>query len=300
MGHDRANEGVAFIDGKYVPVAEAGIPILDWGFLRSDATYDVVHVWKGRFFRLTDHLDRFERGMKELHLELPYTRQEIARILTECVRKSGLRDAYVEMICTRGIPPTGSRDLRQCVNRFYAFAIPFVWVANPEQRVSGLRLVISSTRRIPATSVDPTVKNYHWLDFVRGLWDAYERGGDTTVLTDAENNVVEGPGFNIFAMEQGRIWTPGAGMLEGITRKTVIELCEELDLPFTIGPLPAERLRNADEAFVTSTAGGILWVATVDGVPLSGGAPGPVTRRLHDLYWSRKEGGWHGTVIEYG
>ena len=120
--------GAAFVEGRFVPVAQARIPILDWGFLRSDATYDVAHVWRGSFFRLEDHLSRFERGMARLRMSLPYGRDDMRDILVECVRLSGLREAYAEIICTRGVPPPGSRDPRECENRFYAFVVPFVWM----------------------------------------------------------------------------------------------------------------------------------------------------------------------------
>src|SRR5215203_4937899 len=122
--------GAAFVDGRFVPIAEARVPILDWGFLRSDATYDVAHVWRGSFFRLEDHLDRFERSMEHLRLSLPYGRDDIRDVLIECVRLSGLRDAYAEIICTRGIPKPGSRGSRDCENRFYAFVVPFIWIAD--------------------------------------------------------------------------------------------------------------------------------------------------------------------------
>src|SRR5215211_6881279 len=127
--HEAYVDGAAFVDGRFVPVAEARVPILDWGFLRSDATYDVGHVWRSRFFRLEDHLDRFERSMEHLRLSPPYDRCEIRDILIECVRLSGLRDAYAEVICTRGIPRPGSRDPRDCENRFYAFVVPFISIA---------------------------------------------------------------------------------------------------------------------------------------------------------------------------
>ena len=97
-------EGAAFIDGCIVPIAQARLPLLDWGFLHSDATYDVVHVRQGAFFRLNDHLDRFERGMQKLHMELHIDRAQILDILLACVRATGLQNAYVEMICTRGVP----------------------------------------------------------------------------------------------------------------------------------------------------------------------------------------------------
>lgn len=151
-------DGVAFIDGDYMPIGEARIPITDWGFLRSDLTYDVVAVWGGGFFRLEDHLDRFFRSIGKLHMQSPHERGDIADILTECVRRSGLREAYVEMIPTRGTPPPGSRDPRACENRFYALAIPYVWIATPEKQAQGLHMTFSSMPRIAPGSVDPTVK----------------------------------------------------------------------------------------------------------------------------------------------
>ena len=159
-------QGCAWIEGKYVPVAEARISIFDWGFLHSDATYDVAHVWQGRFFRLADHIARFEASMAGLRMSIEQDSAAIETILTKCVRKSGLRDAYVEMICTRGLPAPGSRDPRTCRNRFFAFAIPFIWIADLEQQNVGLHLLISDRQRIPPEALDPRIKNYHWLDMV--------------------------------------------------------------------------------------------------------------------------------------
>jgi branched-chain amino acid aminotransferase len=287
MAADRASysDGAAFIDGRFVPVAEARVPILDWGFLRSDATYDVAHVWRGGFFRLEDHLDRFARGMERLRMRVPYVRQEIREILMECVRLSGLRDAYVEVVCTRGVPPPGSRDPRDCENSLFAFAVPFVWIADAEKQERGLDAVIGCVRRIQPEAVDPTVKNYHWLDLVAGLYEAYDRGGETVILTDSEDNVVEGPGFNVFAVKDGKISTPFRGVLEGITRRTVVELAAGHGIPLEARGVPAGEVREADEVFVTSTAGGIMPVTKVDGEPVGDGTPGPVTLRLRDAYW---------------
>jgi branched-chain amino acid aminotransferase len=278
-------DGAAFVEGRFVPVGEARVPILDWGFLRSDATYDVAHVWRGSFFRLEDHLDRFERGMERLRMSLPYGRGEIRDVLVECVRLSGLRDAYAEIICTRGVPPPGSRDPRDCKNNFFAFVVPFVWIADPDMQVRGLHATIGRVQRIQSESVDPTVKNYHWLDLEAGLYEAYERGGETVILVDWDENVVEGPGFNVFAVKDGGAFTPSRGVLEGITRKTVIELAAELGIPLEVRPVPADEIRAADEVFITSTAGGIIPVTTVDGEPVAAGEPGPVTWRLREAYW---------------
>ena len=138
--------------------------------------------------------------------------------------RSGHRDSYVEMVLTRGVSPTFSRDPRDARNQLICFAIPFGWILKPEDREAGLSLAISDIRRIPPESIDPTVKNYHWLDFVMGLYDAYDRGAQNVVLTNASGNLAEGPGFNIFVIGKGRIATPDRGVLRGVTRQTTIEL----------------------------------------------------------------------------
>jgi branched-chain amino acid aminotransferase len=279
--------GTAYMDGRFCALSEAKISVLDWGFLRSDATYDVVHVWRRRFFRLDAHLDRFLASVDKLHLRLPFDRQGLRKILIECARRSGLDDAYVEMICTRGRSPTYSRDPRDAVNRFIAFAIPFGWVADEDQRRRGLHLAIGTVTRIPPQSVDPTIKNYHSLDLVSGMFEAYERGADNVVLVNTEGDIAEGPGYNVFAVKDGALTTPDSGVLQGITRQTALELAAELAIPAAEAPLSADALRGADEVFITSTAGGIISVTRIDDAPVGDGQPGPLTRRLTDLYWEK-------------
>ena len=280
--------GVAFIDGEFKPISQAKISVLDWGLLRSDATYDVAHVWQGRFFRLEDHLDRFLQSVSKLRMRVPVDRAELSGILAECVTRAGLQDAYVEMVCTRGSSPTFSRDPRDAVNRFFAFAIPFGWILTPEQRLQGLDVAVAEhVQRIPPGSVDPTTKNYHWLDLVMGLFEAYDRGAANVILTDGAGLVTEGPGFNVFVVTGGRVATPDLGVLEGITRRTALELCAELQIPADVRPVAVAELGQADEVFITSTAGGVMPVTRLDGRPLASGAPGPLTLQLIDAYWAK-------------
>lgn len=286
----RFSAGVAWIDQKLMPIAEARIPILDWGFLRSDATYDVVHVWKGKFFRLDDHLQRFFRNTERLRYRLPVAKHEIEPLLRNLLAVSGLADAYVAMIATRGTPKLGSRDPRECRNAFYAFAIPFVWIADPQKQRQGLHLAVSSIVRISPNSIDPTVKNYHWLDFQTALLEAYDAGAETVVLCDEAGNVVEGPGFNIFAVKDGQMATPARGMLQGITRRTMIEIAEALAVPVAQRAVSAAELRSADEVIITSTAGGVMPVTRIDHRHVGTGAPGPLFHRMHERYWALHDG----------
>ena len=292
-------DGIAWIEGRYVPIAEARIPLLDWGFLRSDANQDTVTVWDGAFFRLDDHLARFARNIAKLRMTGPCDARERREIVVECVRRSGLRQAYVQMIMTRGRPPVGSRDPRRCVNAFYVFCIPYVWIATPEKKARGLHLHVSDRWRIPPESVDPTLKHYHWLEFEMGLFDAYDRGAETVVLSDRRGRVTEGPGFNLFLVEGGGLRTPDEGVLDGMTRRTVMELCEEAGIPCRLEGIAKSRLAGADEVFLSSSGGGIIPVSRIDGAPVGGGKPGPLTRRLDELYWSKRAAGWHATPVDY-
>jgi branched-subunit amino acid aminotransferase/4-amino-4-deoxychorismate lyase len=295
-----ATPGWAWIDGAYTPVAEARIPILDTGFVRSDATYDVVAVWKGKFFRLDDHLDRLQRGCEKLRLRLALTRADMREILIEVVRRSGLRDAYVEGIASRGVPAPDSRDPRRCIPRFYAYAIPYVWIVPPEQQDRGTSVVVAhDTLRTPPGAFDPTVKNFQWGDFMRALFEAYDRDSQLPLLTDGDGKVTEGPGFNIFAVVNGVLHTPARGVLQGITRRTVLEIAAELDLPAETDDVPVSALYGASELFLTSTAGGVMPVALLDGLRVGSTCPGPITRQIRARYWHWHDDSRFTTAIDY-
>ena len=119
------------------------------------------------------------------------------------------------------------------------------------------------------------------------MFEAYDRNAENVVLLDTDGNVAEGPGFNLFVVKNGTITTPARGVLEGITRHTVIELCAELGIDASKAPVPVDDLHNADEVFISSTAGGIMPVTRIDDVAIGNGNPGPITRKLTDLYWQK-------------
>lgn len=292
-------DGCVFIDERYVAPHEARISIFDPGFTRGDAVYDTVSVWKGWFFRLDDHVARFQRSAAGMRLTCPHPPEEVKRILAECVHRAGLESAYVQMILTRGeFPAPDRRDPRLCQNRFIGLALPYIWIVSPERQAVGIDLALADVRRTPSEAMDPRVKNFNWMDLQRGLFQALDRGADTAVLCTPAGHLAEGPGFNLFVARDGALFTPRGNVLEGITRATVLELAVELGIAAHEADLPAEALRQADEAFLSSTAGGVMPVARVDGVPLGPGRPGPLTERLRALYWQRREEGWRGTRVE--
>jgi branched-chain amino acid aminotransferase len=291
-------DGAAYVKGRFVPIAEASIPVTDWGFTRSDAVYDVVHVFGGGFFRLNDHLDRFTRSMQARRLNPPEDRVAIEAVLHRCVALTGLRDAYVAMVASRGRPRVaGSRRPADCENHLIAYAIPWIDVIPKDVQERGAHLWIASTPRVPDASVDPTVKNYQWSDLTSGLMEAHDHGYDTAILCDAQGFVTEGPGFNIFIVKDGKVITPDRGSLHGITRKSVLELCGMMGIPAEVAPLPRGELEDADEVFAATTAGGVMPVSRVGGRILGNDRPGPVSLSLKDAYWRKHAEGWHYTPV---
>ncbi len=291
--------GAAYVDGQFCPIEEARIPLLDWGFIRSDACQDTISVWEGLFFRLQDHLDRFQRSIARLRMSSPESPDQIRWIAHELVVLPGFRNAYVQIIMTRGRPPIGSRDIRLCKNRLQAFSMPYMWVAAPEVQARGMSLHTSKRVRVPPQSVDPLVKHYHWLDFQMGLFEAYDAGAETVIIQDLNGYFTEGPGFNIFAEINGRLVTPQQGVLDGMTRRTTFELCRDLGIEVVEGKYTPEQLRSANEVFLTSTAGGIIPVNRVDNSIIADGTPGTKTVCLHTEYWKRRVAGWHAEPVIY-
>ncbi|HEY5796093.1 MAG TPA: aminotransferase class IV [Bosea sp. (in: a-proteobacteria)] len=291
-------DGAAYVRGRFVPIAEATLPVTDWGFTRSDVVYDVVHVVKNGFFRLGDHLDRFEHSMQRRRIRPPEDRAAIEAILHRCVALSGLSDAYVAMVASRGRPRiAGSRRPADCDNHLIAYALPWIDVIPRDVQERGAHIWIASTPRVPDESVDPTVKNYQWNDLTSGLLEAHDEGFDTALLCDAQGFLTEGPGFNVFIVRDGKVSTPDRGSLHGITRKSVLELCSELGIEAAVEPVPRAAIEEADEVFLATTAGGVMPASRIGGRILGNDRPGPISLKLKQTYWSKHDEGWHRTPV---
>lgn len=292
-------KGAAWIRGEIVPVQEATIGVTDWALTHSDVTYDVVPVWNRAFFRLADYLDRFEASMSACHMNVGMDREAITQALHDMVAASGLTAAYVAMVAARGVPVIpGSRDPRDCANHFYAWCVPYVHVVKPELAEAGVQVMLSETvRRIPEDSVNPLVKNYHWGDFTQGLFAAKEAGFETVLLADHAGNVTEGPGFNVFALKDGRVITPERGVLHGITRRTILELAEAQDFDVEERALSVLELTEAEEVFLSSSGGGVIPVARINDRQFSNGVAGPHALKLRAAYWALMEDGRYLTPV---
>ncbi len=291
--------GAGYVNGRFMPIAEAKVPLTDWAYRRSDVVYDVVSVWDGVFFRLDDHIARFRRSIDRYRFNIKETDEEIKEILHRLMSLSGLRNAYVAMDCLRGSGGPGERLPSRATNYLACYAAPFTSLVPKDGIDKGLHLMISSIPRIPHACVDASAKNFHWGDMNMAMFEVEDKGGDYPILLDMEGNVTEGPGFNVFMVKDGRVATPDYNVLEGISRQTVLDLCDELGLEVESRRISADEFRNADELFVTSTAGGVIGASRIDGRIMNDGRPGPVSEKLREMYWEKRLNGWHGEPVRY-
>ncbi|KAK5169429.1 uncharacterized protein LTR77_005405 [Saxophila tyrrhenica] len=302
---NRFKNGIAWVEGEFVPLMEARIPLIDQGFMHSDLTYDVPSVWDGRYFRLDDHLDRVERSCTKMRMKFPIPRSEVRRILIDMVVKGGMQDAFVEIIVTRGL-----EGMRECIiegkkpedlkNSLYIFAVPYVWVMPPEMQLMGGDAIIArSVRRVPPGSFDPTIKNLQWGDLTRGILEAIDRKSTYPFLTDGDANITEGSGYNICFIKDGSLYTPDRGVLEGITRKSVFDAARAHDIPIRLEVVPVEMAYQCDECFMCTTAGGVMPITTMDGQPVNGGNVGPLTKKIWDTYWEMHWDDKFSSAIDY-
>lgn len=294
-------DGVAWVEGQLTPIFEARIPILDEGFLHSDLTYDVLHVWDGRFFRSEDHLDRIDRGIKKLRLNWPVPRNEVKDIMIDMVQRSGIKDAFLKLIVTRGLKGVRGSKSKDISNRLYILLTPYSWIMKPEMQLdgSGSAIVTRTVHRTSPGCMDPTVKNLQWGDLVKAMFEAEDRHAAFPFLGDGDNNLTEGSGFNIVVVKDGELFTPMRGVLEGITRLTVIDVCKILGLNIKVDFVAVEMLYESDEVFMTSTGGGVMPVTTIDGGPVGNGKIGPITSKIWDLYWKLHYSDEYSFPIEY-
>lgn len=293
--------GVAWVEGSLVPLHEARIPLLDQGFLHSDLTYDVPAVWDGRYFRLEDHLSRLEASCGKLRLRFPIPREEIRRILIDMVVQSGIRDAYVEIIVSRGF--TSVREARlgdTSQNHLYMFIQPYVWVMEPEENLKGGAAIITRTvRRTPPGSMDPTIKNLQWGDLTRGIFEAADRNSTYPILTDGDAHITEGAGYNVVLVKDGIIYTPDRGVLEGVTRRSVMDVAKANGIEVRLEMVPVDLAYKADEIFMCTTAGGIMPITSLDGQPVKDGKIGPITSKIWDGYWAMHYDPTYSFEVDY-
>ena len=280
-----AMRGAAYINGELMPAAEASVSIFDSGFIGGVAVFDTLACWQGGLFKLPRHRARFERSAHAAMIPLRCCGPELEAVIIETTRRSGLQDAYVQAIATRGRRPTPSMPSHEPT--LIVYAIPYVWIQPREKTETGVSVMIPSIRQWSPATVDAKIKNFNRMHTHLAKLEADRAGADDVVLLDDRGLLTESRGANVFLVRGGSLYTPRSGILEGITRETVFEIAAEQDIPAAERDLTPFDLYTAEEAFLCSTAGGIFPITSADGRQVGNGAPGPLTRRIKERYWER-------------
>lgn len=292
------SEPILYVNGEYRSLSQAGVSVLDQGFLLGDGIFDVVSAWKGLVFKLDQHVERFFQSLQATRIDSGLTKAQWKEAILETVRRNGLQDASIRFIATRGVPKAIIADPRDHDATTIVWAAPYIFLADDAGRRHGIRLMISSLRGFTPDTLDPRYKSLDRLHFQLARLEAVDAGYDDLIWLSRDGYVAEGPASNVFMVSGGTLYTPGREILRGITRQTFLELADAVGVPVKEADLTPYDLFNADEVFTTSTAGGALPVREIAGRPLLGAVPGPVTKKLDEAYWSKREAGWHGTPID--
>lgn len=269
-----------FLNGKFLPETEAFVPLNDRGFLLGDGLFETVRVANGRAFRLAQHLERLSRGADFLKIQLPFTPKEIQKFAAQLLEQNQLADSILRVTVTRGAGVRGYsiQGANQPTLALTQQPLPPV---DPDEPLQWS--LITSSFRIPAGDTLASFKTTSKVLNVLARAEAEEQGADEALLINTNGEVAETAGGNIFWVYHDRICTvpTGRGVLPGITRAVVLEICQSLELETNKRVIKPEHLRKAEGIFVTQSAFGIVPVASFNGEPV---APSPLVDQIASAY----------------
>jgi len=275
----------ASVNGNVVPAEQARVSVLDNGFTFGDAVYETLRTYRGRPFHLDRHLERLGASAARLGFAAPFGDEVFARRLDELLARAGNEESYIRIILTRGEGDISYRFDRVTGPTLVMVVKPF---EPPPARdyAEGIPIVIASVRRNHPRALDPAIKSNNLLNNILAVREGQGRGAAEAILLNDLGEVAEGASSNVFVVKAGRVSTPplDAGILSGITRRIVLDLCRGLGIPAREETLIAADLFAADEVFITSTTKEAAPVRTVDGKLVGAGGPGPVHQRILQAY----------------
>ena len=270
-----------WIDGQWHDRASATVSVYDHGLLYGDGVFEGIRVYGGKIFRLTEHLERLYDSAQAIWLTVPMPRDEMARVTEEAVRRSGIAEAYIRHIVTRGVGDLGL-DPRKCPRASVIIIVDTIKLWPEEVYETGLKVMTAGTPIPQRESLSPRVKSLNYMPHILAKIEGTQAGADEVLMLDSNGSVAEGSGQNLFVVKRGKLATPAAyaGILRGVTRDVVIELARGAGYEVQETVLNRYDVYTADEAFFTGTAAEIVGIRQVDGRLIGAGKPGPITRDL--------------------
>ena len=292
-------EPLVYIDGEYHPKGSAKISVYDHGLLYGDGVFEGIRAYNGIVFHLRDHIERLFEGLRVTRINVALSREEMANVVVEALRKNNMMDAYIRLVVTRGRGNLGLDPRSSPRSSTIIMCEPVAPAHGKEAREKGVTAIISSYRRDMVDGTTHELKSLNYIQSVLGKFQAIDAGADEVVMLDHRGMVSEFHGSNLFLVKHGVVNTPtsAAGILHGITRARVLKLSEELGYEFHERDITPYELLNADEVFLTGTMAEIVPVVRIQGVPIADGKPGPVTKEIIRAFQRITQDPKEGTVI---
>ena len=274
-----------WINGELVDKQDAKISVFDHCLLYGDGVFEGIRTYNGTIFQCAAHMDRLLGSAEAIRLQIPFSADEITDAMYQTLRANGLSDGYIRLLVTRG-PGTLGLDLDKCSGGAVIIIADTIALYPPEMYERGLEVIIAERRRISADMLPPAVKSCNYLNNILAKAEATDARAGEAIMLNAEGQVAEASGDNVFLVKGGTVFTPppGAGILIGVTRRVVVGLCGKLGIPLEEQPISVAELRSAEEVFLTGTAAEVIAVTKVDGQSIGSGKAGPVTRKLLEVF----------------
>jgi branched-chain amino acid aminotransferase len=287
-----ANERVAYFNGKFVPESDVLIPFRDRGFMAGDAVFDTARTFRHKIFKLKEHIERLYNSLRYIQIDPGVPPKQLTAVTEEVIaRNLHLIDAdddyWVSQRISRGSDSADSVAGRGTTPTVIVECRPLPLKQRARLFRDGIDVIVPSVRRTAPDMLSPRAKTHNYLNLIMGDLEAKAADPESwAVLLDANGNLCEGTGSNIFIVRNGTVLTPKARyVLPGISRETVIELAREIGLLLVEADIDLYDAYTADEAFLTSTSLCICPVRSLNGRRVAADAvPGPVTQRLTDAY----------------
>jgi branched-chain amino acid aminotransferase len=281
-----------YLDGKLVDKADAKVSVYDHGLLYGDGVFEGIRAYSGKIFECEAHLDRLWTSAKAIALKIPISREQFRAALEQTIKASGLSDCYIRAVVTRGVGTLGI-DPKKCSNPSVIIIVDTIHVYPPEMYAKGISVITASVIRNHPNAISPRVKSLNYLNNILARIEANDAGASEAVMLNHEGCVSECTADNIFIVRAGQAQTPTTsdGILEGVTRRVIMDLCGRLGIGCIEKRLQRYDLYAADECFVTGTGAEVMAVTRIDGRTIGSGEPGPITRRLTEAFFKQVRGG---------
>ena len=270
-----------YIDGEFLPKAEAKISVFDHGLLYGDGVFEGIRSYNGRVFKLDEHLERLYDSAKSIMLQIPIPIETMKETVLETLRRNHLSEGYIRLVVTRGVGDLGL-DPDKCPKPTIIIIADKITLYPQKFYEKGLDIVTASARRNYAEAINPRIKSLNYLNNILAKIEGKQAGTEEVLMLNAEGYVVECSGDNIFWVKNDVLVTPPVhiGILEGVTRNSVIALARDNRMQVEERVFTRHDLYIADECFLTGTAAEVIPVVTIDRRTIGDGRPGKVTQKL--------------------